>query len=135
MKENSIRWLYLTLGWVCTGLGVIGAFLPVIPTTPFLLVAVWAFSRSSLRLRNWLYRHPHFGASIRDWFEHGEISVRVKIVSITAMSFSVPTFYILTGSLNASLLYLLVMVSTAIFIATRPSSKQVITSPPIKKGA
>ncbi len=135
MKKNNVRWLYLALGWVCTGLGVVGAFLPVIPTTPFLLVAVWAFSRSSLRLRNWLYHHPHYGASIRDWFEHGEISVRVKIIAITAMSFSVPTFYILTGSQIASILYLLVMASTVVFIATRPSRRQIIASPEMKKGA
>ena len=127
MKEKSIRWLYLTLGCICTGLGLVGAFLPIMPTTPFLLVAVWAFSRSSLRLRNWLYHHPRYGASIRSWFEHGEISVRVKIISITAMSLSIPTFYFFTGSLTALIVYLVIMLSTAVFVATRPSGKQAVS--------
>lgn len=135
MKKKTIRWFYMSLGLTCTGVGLVGVFLPILPTTPFLLVAVWAFSRSSLRLRNWLYHHPRFGSSIRDWFEHGEISLRVKIISITAMGLSIPTFYFITGSLIALVIYLLVILSTAIFIATRPSRKKPSTSKPFTKNA
>ena len=81
MAPKAIRWIYLCAGWICTGLGILGAFLPVLPTTPFLLVALWAFSNSSPRLKEWLYHHPRYGETLQDWFEHGTIGVGVKVVA------------------------------------------------------
>lgn len=85
---RPLRWLLLGLGWSCVGLGAAGAVLPVLPTTPFLLVAAWAFARSSERLRCWLYGHPRFGRALRDWHEHGAIPRRGKIASIVGMAAS-----------------------------------------------
>ncbi|MBN1207086.1 MAG: YbaN family protein [Myxococcaceae bacterium] len=75
----------MALGFVCVGLGTLGAFLPLLPTTPFMLVALWAFSRSSRRFHHWLYTHPRFGPRLRDWHEHGIVPVKVKVSSISAM--------------------------------------------------
>ncbi len=83
-----MRGLLLALGWVCVGLGALGAVLPVMPTTPFLLIAAWAFARSSRRLRSWLYGHPRFGTALRAWHEHGAIPRRGKVLSIVGMSLS-----------------------------------------------
>lgn len=82
------RLLFLTLGFICVGLGVLGALLPLLPTTPFLLVALWAFSRSSRRFHHWLYTHPRFGPRLQAWQQHGIVPVKVKVSAISAMAVS-----------------------------------------------
>ncbi len=59
--------IYRLLAWLCAGLAGLGLFLPLLPTTPFLLVAAWAASRGSSRFHFWLHSHPRFGPLIRDW--------------------------------------------------------------------
>ena len=61
------RFLFLVTGWLMTGLGAIGALLPLIPTTPFLIVAVYCFSRSSPEMHGRLLRAPLFGKYLRQW--------------------------------------------------------------------
>ena len=70
------RYLYLTLGFVCVALGFIGTVVPGIPTTPLILVAAWAFARSSKRFESWLLRHRVFGFLIYDWRNYIEIRRR-----------------------------------------------------------
>ena len=122
MLQNSVRIIYLVVGYLCTTLGVIGAFLPVLPTTPFLLVALWAFSKSSPRLKNWLYHHPRYGRTLQQWFEYGAISVRVKVIACTAMLCSVPVVYFISGSMIAVSVHGTIIFLTAIFILSRPST-------------
>lgn len=59
--------IYRLLAWLCTGLAGLGLFLPLLPTTPFLLVAAWAASRGSPRFHFWLHSHPRFGPLIAGW--------------------------------------------------------------------
>ena len=66
-----MRLIYIAIGCIAVVLGVIGIFLPLLPTTPFLLVAAWAFAKSSPRLEAWLTNHPRFGPPLRDWRERG----------------------------------------------------------------
>lgn len=122
MLKKTIKLLYLSAGLICTALGIIGAFVPVLPTTPFLLVALWAFSKSSPRLRNWLYNHARYGKTLREWFDHGVISTRVKIIAIAAMAVSIPTLYLLTESLLMVSIHAPVIILTAVFILSRPST-------------
>lgn len=82
------RRAYLLLGCVCVALGVIGAFLPLMPTTVFLLIAAWAFSRSSPRLHAWLREHARFGESVRAWEEHHAMPRRAKRVAFLALAAS-----------------------------------------------
>jgi hypothetical protein len=79
-----ILWLALGLGFLV--LGLIGAVLPVLPTTPFLLVAAACFARSSPRLHGWLLNHALFGPPIRNWQENGAISVRAKTLAVGSMA-------------------------------------------------
>lgn len=76
-----MRYLWIALGWTCVGLGLVGAFLPLLPTTPFLLLAAFAFSRGSATLHDWLMTHPSLGPPIHDWQEHRAISRRVKVIA------------------------------------------------------
>ena len=69
-------------------LGVIGLFVPVMPTVPFLLVALWCFSRSCARCERWLLEHPRFGPPLRDWREHRAVSLKVKRIAISMMAIS-----------------------------------------------
>ncbi|HEY1187762.1 MAG TPA: YbaN family protein [Gemmata sp.] len=76
------RFLYVCAGLVCVGLAYLGVLLPGLPTTPWVLLASFLFSRSSLRLNRWLKRSPLFGKLLRDWDEHGGIRRPVKVLAV-----------------------------------------------------
>ena len=120
-KGWRLRWAYLLVGWLGTALGVTGAFLPVLPTTPFLLVAAWGFGRSSPVLHDWLMSHPRFGGTLRDWYEYGAISPWIKVVALAGLASSVLAVFSLTSLTVLRLLYVLPVVTTATFILSRPS--------------
>ncbi|ABL69601.1 YbaN family protein [Paracoccus denitrificans] len=77
-----LRHIFLALGLGFTGLGFLGAFLPVLPTVPFLIVAAACFARSSERLEMWLLSHRRFGSLLTDWRECGAIPMRAKWMSL-----------------------------------------------------
>lgn len=92
MAKTRLYWL---LGWLCVGLGILGVFLPLMPTTVFLLIAAWAFSRSSPRWHSWLREHRHFGHMIRSWEEHHAMPRRAKRIAWLTLGLS----YLFTASL------------------------------------
>ncbi len=86
MTKTSIRtYLMLIIGIIAVCLGFIGIFVPLLPTTPFLLLAAACFVRSSERLYNWLINHRWFGAYLRNYREYGAIDLRGKIISIVIL--------------------------------------------------
>ncbi|MCB0324244.1 MAG: YbaN family protein [Bdellovibrionales bacterium] len=103
-------------------IGVIGIFVPLLPTTPFILLASFCFSRSSTRLHTWLREHPIFGHLIHDWERYGVIRPRIKILAITAIAAALAypiAFSSLAPAMRITLLAIAVSVAT--YIATRPS--------------
>ena len=82
------RWLLLALALISLLLGVIGIFVPVLPTTPFILLSAWAAARSSPRLLAWLEDHTAFGPMIRDWRRGGVVRRRAKWAATVVMSAS-----------------------------------------------
>lgn len=80
--------LYFILGWFFFLLGGAGAFLPVLPTTPFMLLALWAFSKSSEHLHDWLYNHRIFGPPLQQWQEYRVIPRMAKFMAATVMLLS-----------------------------------------------
>ncbi|WP_299014795.1 YbaN family protein [uncultured Photobacterium sp.] len=78
MKDFVKRALLLSVGWLSIVLGILGVFLPLLPTTPFLLLASACFMRGSPRLSHWLHHHPHFGPVLRNWHENRAVSQAVK---------------------------------------------------------
>lgn len=117
-----MRRVYLILGLVFVATGFIGAFLPILPTTPFLILAAACFARSSSRLESWLLDHPRFGLPLRAWREHGAIPGRAKLMSLAGTSFGFLLFWI--GSQPGPLLMTSVgalMLAGLAYVFTRPS--------------
>jgi hypothetical protein len=85
-RGRMVRALYLVLGLGFVGIGMIGVFLPLIPTTGPLLLAAFFFARSSDRLHAWLVGHPRFGRFISDFQSGRGIPVRTKVVAVAAMT-------------------------------------------------
>lgn len=116
------RRLLQALGWFCVGLGAIGVVLPVMPTTIFLLAALWAFARSSPKLHAWLLNNPHFGPYIDDWEKHRIIPIRGKVMAVGMMSAS--ALWLGFGTSIPPLVLIgvvTVMAIVALYILTRPS--------------
>jgi uncharacterized membrane protein YbaN (DUF454 family) len=84
-----MRILYTILGLISLILGIIGIFLPVLPTTPFLLLSAGLFFRGSEKLYNWLMNHKHLGPYIRNFRENKSIPLRAKIYSISLLWVSI----------------------------------------------
>jgi uncharacterized membrane protein YbaN (DUF454 family) len=93
-RSGWSRGLFLVLGWLFVGLAVLGLFLPVLPTTPFLLLASSCFLRSSPRWQRWLMNSRWFGPMLRDWDEHKAIRRPVKVLALVVVSL-VLTFAVL----------------------------------------
>lgn len=85
VMERIFKPMLTAAGIVCVGLGVIGIFVPLLPTTPFLLLAAICFARSSPRLLHWLNHNRWFGSYIRNYREGRGIPRREKIVTIAAL--------------------------------------------------
>ena len=120
--RGARRVALLALGWLFVALGMVGAFLPVLPTTPFLLVSLWCFARTSQRFHGWLYSHPRFGPPLQHWQAERVIPVRVKVTAVTAMALSLSSV-VAFSSAPWSLIAVMaaVMAFGAGFILTRRS--------------
>jgi uncharacterized membrane protein YbaN (DUF454 family) len=122
-----LRPALFAFAWLNVGLGLAGLFLPVMPTTVFLLVALWAFSKSSRRFHDWLFDHPRLGRSLRDWRRHGVIPARAKALALATMAASLAYVTLFTSphwALPVALGFTLSAV--AAFILSRPSRPHAI---------
>lgn len=117
------RPVLLALGWLMVALGFVGIFVPGLPTVPFLLVALWAFSKSSERFHDWLYNHETLGPPLRDWREHGAIPRRAKFLAVGTMlvSFLWITFGI-ADDWGLPAIVAACLIPVALFIVTRPGT-------------
>lgn len=115
-----MRTLWTIAGWLSFTLGFVGAFLPLLPTVPFMLLATYCFARGSERFHEWLITHPRFGPPILDWQERGTISRKAKIMAgITiGLTFSISVALGLKPSLLA--VQAVVLACVCLFLFTRP---------------
>ena len=117
-----MRIVWIAFGHLALITGTIGIFVPLLPTTPFVLLAAFCYSRGSERIHQWLLNHPRFGRIVRDWREHGVIRTRAKVISVILLVVSVSYPIVFRSfhwslKLGAGLMGLCSMT----FILTRPS--------------
>jgi uncharacterized protein len=114
------RQLWIALGCTSVALGTAGIVLPLLPTTPFMLLAAWAFARSSPRLHGWLLGHRVFGPLIDDWRRHGAIARGAKRASLISMLAVLGLSAAVGAAAWLLALQAGVLACTAVFILTRP---------------
>jgi uncharacterized membrane protein YbaN (DUF454 family) len=114
------RWAWWLLAYVSLGTGIVGIFVPGLPTTVFILIAAWAASRGSERLHNRLLQHPQFGPVIRNWQAHGAVSRKGKWMATLTMAvcagimlWCVPVAWVKWLSISC-------MAAVAVWLWTRP---------------
>lgn len=133
MSNNPlIRALMLLGALICLGLGVLGIFLPGLPTTVFILLAAWFAARGSPKLSAWLEHHRVFGAMIRDWRAHRAVSRRAKWSASLMMAACAIVMFLTLPSKLAALGGSLVMLIVAVWLWLRPEpvSPASTTTPP-----
>ena len=124
MIRETTHWLFIAFGWLSLALGLLGVLLPLLPTTPFVLLAAFFFSKGSERLHRWLVEHPRFGRYIRDWEaeqvvppigKYASTLTMVPLVSWTIATRDIPWVLELTMAATVA--------GTLLFIWTRPSHR------------
>lgn len=90
VKNELLRLILIGVGWFSIACALLGLFLPLVPTVPFLLLALFSFSKSSDRFHSWLVEHRHFGPLLKDYLVHGGMSLKAKSVAISAIWVSFP---------------------------------------------
>ena len=115
-----MRYFWIGLGCLSVTLGVIGIFLPVLPTTPFLLLAAWSFSQGSERLHQWIMSHPRLSPPIKDWQTNRSIKRQVKVLASISMLavFALTLFMSVPGW--AATAQALILIAVGVFIWSRP---------------
>jgi hypothetical protein len=115
-----MRRFYLCLGYASLALGALGIVLPVLPTTPFVILAAWCFARSHPALAERLYHHPRFGRLLSDWRDQGAIPLRAKVCALAALAVSYGVSVWLIESPTLPFILAATMGSVALYIVTRP---------------
>jgi uncharacterized membrane protein YbaN (DUF454 family) len=120
MLTRAARLTWLVVGLVALALGAIGIAVPLLPTTPLILLAAFAFARSSNRLHEWLITHDVFGTLIDNWQRHGAISRRAKIASVVSMIALLVISLAMAAPTVVIVVQLFALGAVALFILTRP---------------
>ncbi len=130
--NKLVRILWLVAGTICVVLGAIGAALPILPTTPFLLAAAACYCKSSERMYRWLLNNRWFGEYIRNYKEGRGISIKTKITALTVLWVTIgfSTVFILHRLLPAQLVLPMQIVMIAVAVAV---STHILRLPTFKK--
>jgi uncharacterized membrane protein YbaN (DUF454 family) len=117
----AIRLIWLCLGWVALGFGAVGIVLPVLPTTPFVILAAFCFTKGSAALAERLIRNRVFGPIIADWRTSGAIAPRYKTIAILMMAGAFGLSFAMVMPVWVLVIQVLCMALAASFILSRPS--------------
>lgn len=115
------RIFFIILGWFSLITGIIGIFLPLLPTTPLVLLAAWCFSKSSERFHTWLIEHKYFGPILRDWQSSDGIPKRTRNRAILFMWLGMTISIIIVGRFWATLCLIIIGLTVSIYLLRMPT--------------
>lgn len=117
---SPTRLAWMGLGLLCVGLALIGVLLPLMPTTIFLIIAAFAFARSSPRLHSWLLQHRIFGPLLKDWQDHKAINRKAKLMSTLSILSVLVISFLLGVPRIIFIIQAICLGVIVVFIVTRP---------------
>ena len=113
--------ILITIGWLCVGLAFVGTFVPGIPTTIFLIVALWAFAKSSKKFHSWLLNHKRFGPILQNWESHKVVPCKAKILMVILQISAVIIFHYSLQNIYLTVLLIITLVFVARYVLSLPS--------------
>jgi uncharacterized membrane protein YbaN (DUF454 family) len=125
-KRRGLRVLLMIAGTISLALGTVGLFLPILPTTPFLLVAAACYMRSSERMYNWLLKNRWFGEYLRNYQEGRGIPLKTKIFAISILWITIlfSTFFFLSEILAMQIVLILIATVVSVHLIRLPTFKK-----------
>jgi len=117
--------ILITVGWCCVGMAFIGVFVPGIPTTIFLIVALWAFARSSKKFHSWLLNHKRFGPILQNWESHKIVPRNAKILMVILQISAVIIFHYSLQNIYLTVLLIITLIFVARYVLSLPSESPV----------
>ena len=121
MRATASRRLWVAVGGIALGVGIVGILVPLLPTTPFLILAAYCFSRGSGRLHSWLVNHRTFGPPVRDWRRHRAVSRKSKLAAMIAIALIFALSVFLEAPAWAIALQGIILGGVVVFLLTRPT--------------
>ncbi len=115
-----MRYIYLVIGFIFVGIGFVGVFVPGLPTTVMVIIAAWAFSKSSKHFETWILEHNIFGPLVRDWRQYRGLSrqAKKKAISLILITFSVTAF--LAFPMIGDIIFLTFGIILCVYLGSRP---------------
>jgi uncharacterized membrane protein YbaN (DUF454 family) len=127
-RAQLSRGAFTCLGVLFLVLGVIGLFVPVWPTTIFLILAAWAFKRGCEPLERWLLEHPRLGPPLRDWQEHRSIRLRTKWLAVLTIWLSILTSCVFVSRATSVVLIMIGLALTTYLLTRKTTTEPARTS-------
>jgi len=113
--------ILITIGWSCVGLAFVGTFVPGIPTTIFLIIALWAFAKSSKKFHSWLLNHKRFGPILQNWESHKVVPRKAKILMVILQISAVIIFHYSLQNIYLTAILIITLIFVARYVLSLPS--------------
>ncbi len=127
-KQRAVRALFMVAGTICLSLGAVGIFLPILPTTPFLLLAAACYMRSSERMHKWLLNNRWFGEYIKNYQAGRGIPMKTKIVALAVLWAAIiySTVFVVDEILIAQVALLAIAMGVSVHLIRLPTFRKPI---------